>query len=146
MSRARYSALAVALALVAQVEAAPARNFLWKATSKSGGALYLVGSVHLLSEDSYPLSPALETAFKEKSAADARCQELSAKMESAIAREVQSQTTALARKWLEAPLQVQRAAEAPAPKDLLDRAEAALARQAAQDPHTGNRLALERRC
>ena len=65
MSRARYSALAVALALVAQVEAAPARNFLWKATSKSGGALYLVGSVHLLSEDSYPLSPALETAFKE---------------------------------------------------------------------------------
>jgi uncharacterized protein YbaP (TraB family) len=50
---------------VAQVQAAPARNFLWKATSKSGGALYLVGSVHLLSQDSYPLSPALETAFKE---------------------------------------------------------------------------------
>ncbi len=65
MSRARYSALAVALALVAQVEAAPARNFLWKATSKSGGTLYLVGSVHLLSQDSYPLSPALENAFKE---------------------------------------------------------------------------------
>ncbi len=88
----------------------------------------------------------LETALKEKSAAGARCQELSAKMESAIAREVQSQTTALARKWLEAPLQIQRAAEEPVPKDLLDRAEAALARQAAQDPHTGNRVALARRC
>jgi uncharacterized protein len=62
---ARCSALAVALTLVAQVQAAPARNFLWKATSRSGGALYLVGSVHLLSQDSYPLNPALETAFKD---------------------------------------------------------------------------------
>jgi uncharacterized protein YbaP (TraB family) len=62
---ARCSAAAVALALVAQVQAAAPRNFLWKATSKSGGALYLVGSVHLLSQDSYPLSPALETAFKD---------------------------------------------------------------------------------
>lgn len=62
---ARCSALAVALALVAHVQAAPARNFLWKATSKSGGVLYLVGSVHLLAKDSYPLSPALEAAFKD---------------------------------------------------------------------------------
>jgi uncharacterized protein YbaP (TraB family) len=62
---ARCSALVVAAALVAQVQAAPARNFLWKATARSGGALYLVGSVHLLSQDSYPLSPALETAFKD---------------------------------------------------------------------------------
>jgi uncharacterized protein YbaP (TraB family) len=61
----RSMAAAVAVALVAHVQAAPARNFLWKATSRSGGALYLVGSVHLLSQDSYPLNPALETAFKE---------------------------------------------------------------------------------
>src|SRR6266487_457536 len=61
----RSTAAAVAVALVAHVQAAPARNFLWKATSRSGGALYLVGSVHLLSQDSYPLNPALETAFKE---------------------------------------------------------------------------------
>jgi uncharacterized protein YbaP (TraB family) len=61
----RSMAAAVAVALVAHVHAAPARNFLWKATSRSGGALYLVGSVHLLSQDSYPLNPALETAFKE---------------------------------------------------------------------------------
>lgn len=71
MNRIRFSiwrrpAAAVAVALVAaSLHAAPARNFLWKATSKSGGTLYLVGSVHLLSKDSYPLNPALETAFKE---------------------------------------------------------------------------------
>ena len=71
MTRTRLSALrrpaaAIAAALVAvSLEAAPARNFLWKATSKSGGTMYLVGSVHLLPKDSYPLNPALEAAFKE---------------------------------------------------------------------------------
>jgi Uncharacterized protein conserved in bacteria len=71
MNRTRFSALrrpaaAIAAALVAvSLEAAPPRNFLWKATSKSGGTMYLVGSVHLLPKDSYPLNPALETAFKE---------------------------------------------------------------------------------
>lgn len=40
------------------------RNFLWKA-SKGGSTLYLVGSVHLLAKDYYPLNPALESAFKE---------------------------------------------------------------------------------
>jgi uncharacterized protein YbaP (TraB family) len=58
-------AAAVAVAIVASLQAAPARNFLWKATSKSGGVFYLVGSVHLLSQSSYPLNPALETAFTE---------------------------------------------------------------------------------
>src|SRR5207247_10548976 len=42
----------------------PARSFLWKATGKQG-VVYLVGSVHVLSKDYYPLQPALETAFKE---------------------------------------------------------------------------------
>ena len=71
MNRIRLSALrrpaaVIATALVAvSLEAASARNFLWKATSKSGGTMYLVGSVHLLPKDSYPLNPALETAFKE---------------------------------------------------------------------------------
>jgi hypothetical protein len=68
MNRTRFSVLrrpaaAIAAVLVAaSLEAAPARNFLWKATSKSGGTMYLVGSVHLLAKDSYPLNPALETA------------------------------------------------------------------------------------
>src|SRR5438552_15606213 len=58
-------ALCLSVALLASLQAAPARNFLWKATSRSGGTLYLVGSVHLLSKDSYPLNPALDTAFTE---------------------------------------------------------------------------------
>jgi uncharacterized protein len=40
------------------------RNFLWKAT-KAGSTMYLVGSVHLLAKDYYPLNPALEAAFKD---------------------------------------------------------------------------------
>jgi uncharacterized protein YbaP (TraB family) len=42
--------------------AAQTRNFLWKASGKQG-TVYLVGSVHMLSTDYYPLSPALDTAF-----------------------------------------------------------------------------------
>ena len=38
-------------------------SFLWKAANAKG-SMYLVGSVHLLSRDFYPLNPALETAFK----------------------------------------------------------------------------------
>lgn len=57
-------AIVVAVACLAQLEAAPARNFIWKATGKGGGPVYLVGSVHLLTKDFYPLSPALETAYK----------------------------------------------------------------------------------
>jgi uncharacterized protein len=40
------------------------RNFLWKAT-KGGSTMYLVGSVHLLAKDYYPLNPVLESAFKD---------------------------------------------------------------------------------
>jgi uncharacterized protein len=43
-----------------------AKNFLWKAT-KGSGTLYLVGSVHLLTKDYYPLNPALDAAFKDSS-------------------------------------------------------------------------------
>ena len=39
-------------------------SFLWKAENAKG-SMYLVGSVHLLSRDFYPLDPTLETAFKE---------------------------------------------------------------------------------
>jgi uncharacterized protein YbaP (TraB family) len=44
---------------------AHARDFLWKVTGKTGGSVYLVGSVHLLTQDFYPLSAALDRAFKE---------------------------------------------------------------------------------
>jgi uncharacterized protein YbaP (TraB family) len=58
-----FVALAIGIALLAPLQAAPARNFIWKATGKQG-SLYLVGSVHLLTKDFYPLSPALEAAYK----------------------------------------------------------------------------------
>jgi uncharacterized protein YbaP (TraB family) len=43
---------------------AQGRNFLWKAT-RGSGAIYLVGSVHMLTEQYYPLSPPLEAAYKD---------------------------------------------------------------------------------
>jgi uncharacterized protein len=58
------AAIAIAAALLAQLDAAAARNFIWKATGKQG-VLYLVGSVHVLTKDFYPLSPALESAYKD---------------------------------------------------------------------------------
>ena len=54
----------VALMQLAPLQAQPARNFIWRVNGSSG-ALYLVGSVHLLTKDYYPLSPALDTAFKD---------------------------------------------------------------------------------
>jgi len=43
---------------------AATRSFLWRA-SKGQGVVYLVGSVHMLTADFYPLSPALDAAFKD---------------------------------------------------------------------------------
>ncbi len=40
------------------------RDFIWRA-ARGQSVVYLVGSVHLLSKDYYPLSPALDKAFKE---------------------------------------------------------------------------------
>src|SRR5713226_3981730 len=43
---------------------AATRDFLWKISGKQN-TIYLVGSVHMLTKDYYPLSPALDTAFKD---------------------------------------------------------------------------------
>ena len=62
----RCLGLAVCAALVlGHATRASARDFLWKVTAKSGGTLYLVGSVHLLTQDFYPLSATLDRAFKQ---------------------------------------------------------------------------------
>ena len=45
-------------------QAAQAKTFAWKATGK-GGTIYLMGSIHVMSESFYPLNPALEAAFKD---------------------------------------------------------------------------------
>ena len=57
------AALCVAV-VVGHSTAADARDFLWKVTGKTS-VVYLVGSVHLLTKDYYPLSATLDRAFKE---------------------------------------------------------------------------------
>jgi uncharacterized protein YbaP (TraB family) len=52
------------LVMLTVADAAAAKTFAWKVTGK-GGAIYLVGSVHVLTPDFYPLDPALETAYKD---------------------------------------------------------------------------------
>src|SRR4051812_30527471 len=56
--------MVAAIALIAQVQAAAGHNFLWQATGK-GGVVYLVGSVHMLTQSYYPLDPAFDAAFKD---------------------------------------------------------------------------------
>jgi len=63
--RAARIAAATLLVAAALVPAqAAAQNFLWKPT-RGQGTVYLVGSVHLLTKDYYPLSPVLDAAFKD---------------------------------------------------------------------------------
>ena len=66
-SRAALAVVVGAVAIAAASAAAPSaqqRSFLWRAT-KGPGVVYLVGSVHMLTKDFYPLEPPLETAFKD---------------------------------------------------------------------------------
>ncbi len=63
MIRRVLSCLAALAALVCPLDAAAAQSFIWKATSPTGGTVYLAGSVHLLTADYYPLAPAFEEAF-----------------------------------------------------------------------------------
>jgi uncharacterized protein YbaP (TraB family) len=55
---------AASLATPAAQSRAAEHSFLWKATSQQG-VVYLVGSVHMLTKDFYPLAPSLEAAFKD---------------------------------------------------------------------------------
>jgi uncharacterized protein len=63
-SRHAFLAISIALATASSSVETADKNFLWKAT-KGSGSLYLVGSVHLLTKDYYPLDPALDVAFKQ---------------------------------------------------------------------------------
>jgi uncharacterized protein YbaP (TraB family) len=60
----RRLALLLAFALLARAQAAQAKTFAWKATG-NGGTIYLMGSIHVMSESFYPLNAALEAAFKD---------------------------------------------------------------------------------
>jgi uncharacterized protein len=57
--------LAIAACWLVQTSA-ETHSFIWRATNPQG-AVYLVGSVHLLTKDFYPLDPVLETAYKDSS-------------------------------------------------------------------------------
>jgi uncharacterized protein len=65
----RLRAIVVALATATAAGAIPAstaaqtRAFAWKAT-KGQGVVYLVGSVHMLTSDFYPLAASLDAGFK----------------------------------------------------------------------------------
>src|SRR5215471_11923908 len=60
----RLIPLVVAFALLVVAQAAQAKTFAFKATGK-GGTIYLMGSIHVMSESFYPLNPVLEAAFKD---------------------------------------------------------------------------------
>jgi uncharacterized protein len=57
-------AIVVTLTLIFAAAAADAKTFAWKASGK-GGAVYLVGSVHLLTNDFYPLPPPFDAAYRD---------------------------------------------------------------------------------
>ena len=51
--------------LISHHAAAGNSHCLWKAVSPDGGTVYLLGSVHILPPDTYPLAPIIESAFRE---------------------------------------------------------------------------------
>jgi hypothetical protein len=44
---------------------APPKHFLWKVEAPNGNTAYLVGSIHVLTPDAYPLPAAIDKAFSE---------------------------------------------------------------------------------
>lgn len=54
------------LASAAPVAAqAPARNILYRVDGPAGATVYMLGSIHLLSEDAYPLAAPVEAAYQD---------------------------------------------------------------------------------
>jgi len=49
---------------VADLQAAESKHFLWKVETPQN-RVYLLGSIHVLSQNDYPLPPMMETAFEE---------------------------------------------------------------------------------
>ena len=61
----RFVVVFLALLATGTSAQSPAKNFLWKVEASSGASAYLLGSLHVLTPDAYPLSPAIEKAFAE---------------------------------------------------------------------------------
>lgn len=68
MQRPKVTALIASLAIGMGMAASAqeeGRHFLWQVTGPGGATAYLLGSVHVMNKGVYPLSPAIEKAFKE---------------------------------------------------------------------------------
>ena len=69
-ARLSLAVAALCTAAVLHLAAAPA-NFLWKATGPRGGTVFIAGSLHLLTDEYYPLAPAFDEAFAQGPAIEA---------------------------------------------------------------------------
>jgi uncharacterized protein YbaP (TraB family) len=63
--RHRIAALIVVLVLVSAPLAAQTKNFLWKVEGPGGAVAYLLGSLHVLTPEWYPLNAVINKAFAE---------------------------------------------------------------------------------
>jgi uncharacterized protein len=61
----RFIAIAIAVVLAALPVHTQGKHFLWKVEAPGGAVAYLLGSLHVLAEDSYPLPAAIDKAFAE---------------------------------------------------------------------------------
>jgi hypothetical protein len=61
----RFVLLFVALLSSGVPAQAPQKHFLWKVEAPNGHAAYLVGSIHVLTADAYPLPAAIDKVFAE---------------------------------------------------------------------------------
>jgi uncharacterized protein YbaP (TraB family) len=61
----RFIAIAIVAVLAVLPVQAQGKHFLWKVEAPGGAVAYLLGSLHVLAADSYPLPAAIEKAFAE---------------------------------------------------------------------------------
>jgi hypothetical protein len=59
----RFVAIAILVLLASLPVQAQGKHFLWKVEAPGGAVAYLLGSLHVLAADSYPLPAAIEKAF-----------------------------------------------------------------------------------
>jgi uncharacterized protein YbaP (TraB family) len=59
----RFVLLFVGLLTAAAEAQAPQKHFLWQVEAPNGNAAYLVGSIHVLTADAYPLPAVIDKAF-----------------------------------------------------------------------------------
>src|SRR6185436_14237102 len=61
--RLAVAALLAAFLATSSLAQAPAKHFMWSVKDSKGATVYLLGSIHVLTPDVYPLSPEIEKQF-----------------------------------------------------------------------------------